>query len=174
MTTSDPIQFERMLNISFDKMLEILPEVTQTALNVGANIIKENVKQSFMTKVPAATRPIRQQVINGSYNVTGGDTMLDAVRQTKVDPIRNTAAVHILGAGEKGSGQFIARFYEGGTKPRYAKHFRGTTLKKKRFTGQIPAYNFFIPTAEASVNEAAQVMGSIFDKKITEALNNGQ
>lgn len=173
MTTSDPIQFERELNIPFDRMIEILPEVTQKALNVGAYIIKENVKQAFMTKVPAATRPIRQQIINGSYYVTKGDSMVDAVRQSKADMIRNTTRVHILGTNEKGSGQFIARFYEGGTKERYSKHIKGATLKKKHYTGRIQAYNFFIPTAEASINEAAQVMGDIFDRNITEALNNG-
>ena len=174
MTTSDPTIFERELDISFERMAQILPDITSTALNVGAYIIKDKVKGALASKVPNATRPIRKQTINGKYEITGNDTLIDAVRQGKFDRMTNSTKVHILGANKKGSGQFITRFFEAGTKARQAKTYKGKKLKTPRATGQLGAYNFFVPTVESTLPEAINIMQEVLDNKITQALENGQ
>ena len=132
------------------------------------------MKSAFISKVPGATKPLRAQKINGSYQISGGDRLVDAVRQGRFDSMTNSTKVHILGGREKGAGTFIARFFDSGTKERYAKKYNGVQLKKKRFTGRIKTNDFFVPAVEAALPEALSTMEQIIDKKIDAVMNNGQ
>lgn len=169
---NDTQVIERELNVSFDRMAVILPDIEKTVLNVGANILKRKVQESFIAKMPSAGRPVRQQSI-GSYKITTNEPLVNAVRQSSPDTLRKTTKVHILGANKSGSSQFIARFYENGTQDRYHTKIKGKTLKKKRWIGKLTGYHFFLPTVQAELNAAAEVMGQVYTKKLDEELNNG-
>ncbi len=169
---NDTQVIERELNVSFDKMAVILPDIEKTILNVGANILKRKVQESFIAKMPSASRPVRQQSI-GSYKITTNEPLVDAVRQSSPDMSRRTTKVHILGENKSGSSQFIARFYENGTKDRYQTKIKGKTLKKKRWIGKLTGYHFFLPTIQSELTTATEVMGQVYTKKLDEELNNG-
>lgn len=158
---------EQDLNISFDKMAIIAPDLERTALNVGAYKLKEAVKSSFVQKFPSASRPVRPQSI-GQYKITKSEPLEDAVRQTTYK--YNTVKVHILGKGEKGSPLFIARFYEDGTKERYAKTYKGKPLKKKRRLGALHGYKFFRPTVDEQLEDVTKLIGEVYEHKIEEVL----
>lgn len=169
---NDTTMIQRQLNVSFDKMAVILPDIEKTCLNVGANILKEKVQSSFTSKMPSASRPVRNQTI-GTYKITTSEPLVDAVRQSKVDNAAKSTKVHILGANKSGSSQFIARFYENGTKDRYQTKIKGKTLKKKRWLGKLTDYHYFMPTVQSEIAGVASVMGSIYSRKIDRVLNDG-
>lgn len=160
------------INMSFDRMAVEIPKMENKALNTGAYYLKEQVKSAFVSKMPTATRPVRNQTVSGGYKITSGEALIDAVRQSKVHG--NTTTVHILGAGGKGSPLFIARFYELGNfrkSPRYQKTYRGKKLKKKKRLGDLPAYHFFGPTVDQYLNNTLKIMGNVFEKYIGRYLN---
>lgn len=163
------------INATFERMEVIIPYIEKKTLNVGANYLKEQVKEAFASKMPAATRPIRHQVGMRGYKINAGDTLLDAVRQSKVKG--NTAKVHILGSNASGSGQFIARFYEDGTfkhSPRYQKTYKGKRLKKKKDLGSLTGLHFFRPTIDQQLERAIELMGRVYEAQIDNTINNGQ
>lgn len=161
-------QLEQYLNASFEKMAVILPDIEHTVLNVGANVLKEKVKEAFVAKMPSAARPVRQQTING-YKVTSQEPLVDAVRQSREK--NNTVKVHILGANKPGSSNFIARFYEDGTNPRIQTKIKGKKLKKSRNLKTLPGYRFFRPTIESEISNAAKIMQQVYTNKLNNILN---
>lgn len=169
---NDTMAIERQLNVSFDKMAVILPNIETTALNVGANMLKESVKSSFVTKMPSSTKPVRTQKIN-TYLVSSNEPLVAAVRQSKVDHAAKSVKVHILGANKPGSSNFIARFYENGTRERYQTKIKGKRLAKKRWIGRLKDYHYFMPTVQSEIGNVGRVMGDIYARKIDKALNNG-
>lgn len=99
---------------------------------------KKAAKSSLLSAVPGANKP--------SPNFS--DTLLDAVRST-VKNKRNLwddtiyGRIHIMGSRAKDSGTYRTRFFEGGTITRFAKTYRGKTLKKPRNLGNIKPTSFF-------------------------------
>ena len=141
---------DKDLNVTFDKMAAAVHDIEESSLNVGAYYLKEKVKDSFTSKFPNATKPVRQSKYKN-----------------------NTVKVHILGAGESGSPLFIARFYEEGTKERFARTYKGQKLKKKRSLGSIKAYRFFLPTVNEQLDETTKRIGQVYENQIDRIFNNG-
>lgn len=160
------------MDITFDRMGEAVYDIERTALNVGAYYLKEKVKESFVSNFPNASKPVRQQTVSRGYKITKEQPLVDAVRQSSYK--NNTVKVHILGAGESGSPLFMARFYEEGTKERYAKTYKGQKLKKKRRLGSISGYKFFLPTVEEQLDATTEQIGQVYENQIDRIFNHGQ
>lgn len=123
---------------------------TQAVQSVAYQL-KENTKEKFLRKLPAADGSKRTK--ESKYS----DVLLDAVRQASTrqsaslsDTTVGRTFVHVLGTRDSGSGTFRARFFEGGTK-RDGKqriqplNFFGETLSafspdRTRLTKQLAKY----------------------------------
>ena len=146
----------------------IVHDIERDALNVGAYQLKEKVKENFIAKFPNATKPVRPQTITGGYKLNKSQPLVDAVRQSRYK--NNTVKVHVLGAHEANSPLFIARFYEDGTKDRYARTYKGKKLKKKRWLGKIDGYKYFKPTVEEQLDSVTEVIGEVYEHKLDQFL----
>ena len=160
------------LNVSFDRMAVMVHDIERSCLNAGAYYLKEKVREAFISKFPAATKPVRQQTVSNGYKITKEQPLVDAVRQSKY--ANNTVKVHILGAGEAGSPLFMARFYEAGTQERYAKTIHGRKLSKPRRLGQLTGYHYFMPTVEQNLDQATNIIGQVYEHKIDTVFKDGQ
>ena len=148
------------IDITIDTMKKEMPDVERSMLYAGAFLIKDKAKEEFVRKLPAATKS------NPKYN----DTLLDAIRLTKIDG--GTITIHTLGSRDSSSGTYRARFFEGGTKDRYQKTRNGNKLKKKKFIGKISPLNFFGTAVQTMEGQAFSTMQKILDNYI-ESKNNG-
>ncbi len=112
--------------------------------------LTNKTKSNLVQKIPSANRKIRPFTVRGSKYATNGDSLLDAVRRSihkKGDTILE-GTVHIMGSKDKGSGTFITRFFEGGTKIR--------RTKTKGLRGMIRPLNFFnsaVTNVNSKINE---------------------
>lgn len=168
MTNNISIEFDSLIK-KFETMSDEIDEIGKKALNVGAYELKTKVKSAFASKMPTATKPVRQQSIKG-YAVSSGEPLIDAVRQTKVS--NGHTKVHILGAGQPHSSLFIARFYENDTKTRYQKSFKGKKLKKPRKLGKLEGKHFFMPTVDEQVQSTMDIIYDVIENKTEQILNN--
>ena len=102
-----------------------------------------------------------------------GDSILDAPRITKLQDRYDgelEIKVHVLGSTRDDSQTYRFRFLEAGTKPRYAKTFRGKPLQKSRYLGQITGRRYF-DNARRSV-DVENIYLETFSKAV-ENINNG-
>jgi len=159
------------LDVTFDRMAAMVHDIERSCLNSGAYYLKEKVKESFTSKFPSSTKPVRQQTISRGYRLTKEQPLVDAVRQSKY--ANNTVKVHVLGAGESGSPLFIARFYEDGTQERYAKTIHGRKLSKPRRLGKLDGYHYFMPTVQENLDQATEIIGQVYEHKIDTVFKNG-
>lgn len=149
---------------NFNRMTHILPDLCVKALNTGAYIIKESIKSVFVQKMPAAARPFKvPATTKGGYQITKPDRLVDAVMQSKAKTTHVTISVR---GNESGSPLFIARMYDGVTKERYAKTYKGKPLKKKRYLGVVGGINYFAPGVQAGESEAYDAMQRIYENYI--------
>lgn len=151
------------LNQFLEDYTDIVHKATQSALRKGIRVMKDAALQGLDSSgIDIGTNP--------KYN----DTLREGIRTTG---IRNDDSiyVHILGTRQTGSGTFRLRFFEGGTKDRYAKTYKGKPLKKKRHLGKIPQgkYSFFESSVMASQNSAISTFNEQLNKYIENAWNNG-
>lgn len=126
----------------------------------------EQTKQNMLAAVPRAGQPIRPMKRKGSTYATKGDSMLDALRRSihkKGDNIIE-GTVHIMGSRDIGSGTFITRFFEGGTKVRMEGRGKG---KKKKSHGKLNAYKFF----SNAVNQANSMIDQLLMQSLEETIN---
>lgn len=157
----------QQMNVTFERMSVILPDIEHSALKSGAMSLKEKVKEAFISKLPSASRPIQHP-----YKNYQGTALVEGVRQSKVDEKYNTVKVHILGS--KGQDMtWITRMYEYPTQERYTKTFKGKKLKTKRRTGHLQGYHFFIPTVQTELSNVTQHMAAVCENKINKVLGNG-
>lgn len=129
----------------------------QAALYSGANVLKTQTRSNLISQLPAA------QNSNPNYS----DTLVDAIRNTHTEG--DVITVHILGTKEKTSGTYRTRFFEGGTKDRYQKTYRGIPLKKKKYIGRIQPLNFFSSAIASSEAQIYNAMEGIINNLITNA-----
>lgn len=105
---------------------------------------------------------------------TGGkgryiDKMTDAVRRSGANGMYDeeiSAIVHIMGTQASSSGTFRARFFEKGTKERYAQTYKGQPLRKPRYIGQIrPNYYF-----KAANDQLSSQLDRIYAEEINKTI----
>ena len=162
--TDNGITISGDLNWSFDRMAREMPKIEESALKSGAYMLKELEKESLVSKMPAATKPVRVQTIRG-YKVDSQEPLTEAIRQSKTK--NGKVKVHALGSGKKGSSTFIARFYEEVTKPRYAKTYKGKPLKKKRYAGTVGGTHFFSSALSAYMDQVIQHISNIITNRLS-------
>lgn len=172
-------QLTYALDATFDKMAQELEPIEKDVLNVGAYYLKGKVKESFMSRMPSATKPVHSQLYKGKrspdgYQISSNEPLIEAVRQTSPNLANRTTKIHILGSGKPNSSTFMARFFEHGTEPRYATRYKGKRMKKKRSTGRIRPYDFFESTVSSNMDGARDVMGEVYENKVNNILKDGQ
>lgn len=117
-----------------------IPTVSTKALRAGGAILKQGVKDEFVSRMPAAARPFKGGTTKNGYKLNAGEKLVDAVRQTKSDP---TSVTIYVGKGGSNSPLFISQMYNVQTKDRYTKTYRGIKLKKKKYVGKVGGLNYF-------------------------------
>lgn len=137
------------------QMEKQMPGIQKQALYAAAKVLRDAAKQKMIVDFPASTHT------NSKFK----DTIADAVRMTKVD--ESEVTVHVMGTRDKGSRTFIARFFEKGTKKRYAKTFKGRKLKKKRALGKIKELRFFRKAVDSNMQQAFKRMEEVFSQRIS-------
>lgn len=153
---NDAIQF-------LEDFTDIVHKAKAGALRKGANVIKTKAQQSL------ASTGVQYTKRNPRYS----DTLKDAIRTTKIRE-DNTIGIHILGSKAKTSGTYRLRFFENGTKERFATTYKGQPLKKKRRLGRIKAYKFFESAVTSSQSQAQKAIAEQLTKQIDKAWNNYQ
>lgn len=147
------------INRSIEEVLKTMSRAESSALKKGANVIKKNTKSAF-----------RKTGIKDIQNEKYSDRLIDAIRTSKV---RNgEITVHIMGSRSSTSGTYRTRFFEGGTKERFQKTYKGRPLDKPRKLGKIDAYNFFNTALISSDQEVQKAMDDQLKKYIERAWNN--
>lgn len=146
------VQISGDLAISLKSLETEFPRYARAALFAGAASLKNDIKQTFQTRLPAATRK------NPKYN----DVLTDAVRNTTT--LGDEITVHILGANRPGGGAYRARFFENGTDERFQLSRNGKKLKKKKSIGRIEPLHFFSDSVSSGGPKAIQKMEQIMDR----------
>lgn len=146
---------ETTIETNADKVFDQFREFTvkemrktlKSAVGTAANKLKGATKKLFRAALPMAKHH------NPKYN----DTLLDAVRRSKVEETKGGeiyTKVHIMGVKSTGSGTFRARFFEKGT---------GTRQTRKGYNrGSIKPLNYFADANAAFLQE--------YDKTLNDAL----
>lgn len=145
------------LNKSIDYLEYFGKEYFQKALRAGASVLKKQTRYNLSSALPKSSE----------HNPRFSDTLLDAIRNSKTEG--DVITVHILGTRQKGSGTYRTRFFEGGTKERYQKTYRGVPLKKKRFLGRIKPLYFFSSAIVETENQIYEAMEPVINELITNA-----
>ena len=124
------------------KLKDIAPKEIDKAIRKGMRKglqqHRKKVINNLKTSITKATKR------NPLYT----DRLVDAVRiRAKNDRDSQSGVIigkiHVMGSNKKGSGTFRTRFFEGGTKERYQKTYKGRPLRKKRYIGKLNAKYFF-------------------------------
>jgi len=161
---------------TFDEMVSELPDVLTKSLSTAGYILKESVKESFATRMPAANRPFRTTTpkgkpvtSKGGYQITVPDKLVDAAKQSK----KNESHVTVfMGSGKSHSPLFIARMYENDSKPRYVKTRNGKKLNPRKYVGKLTGVHYWDSGISAGENEALEAMERIISKNLENTLNN--
>lgn len=149
---------------SFDRLIKEMPELCNDALNVGAYIIKDSIKNIFGSRMPAANRPFKVPATSkGGYKITKPDRLVDAVMQSRAKTDHVTISVR---GNDSGSPLFIARMYDRGSRDRYVRTNKGKRLKTPRYVGSIDGINYFNPGISQGEDAAYRAMQNIFEKHI--------
>ncbi len=93
------------------------------------------------------------------------DRLIDAVKVSKIDRDETGqlyGKIHVMGTRKKGSGTYRARFFEDGTKERFAKTYKGKPLKKQRRLGKIEPTFYF----KSSTNGLQSRVNDSIDKEL--------
>ena len=143
-----------------DAVSKVMARAESAALRKGAQVLKKNTKSNLTsTGIRIGINPLYI------------DKLSDGVMSSKVK--EGSIIVHIMGTRKKGSGTFRLRFFEGGTKERYQKTWKGKKLKVPRRLGHIKAYGFFNSAVSSSTDEVMKAMDEQLTKYIQKAWNNG-
>lgn len=135
------------------------PKIERQAVYAGARILRDAAKRQMLIDFPKAA----------SKNSNYVDTISDAVMMSKMDGTGVT--VHVLGHRGKGSQTYKARFFEKGTKDRYAKSWKGKRLKKKRYMDRIKDLRFFRKAVTSNQQKALDKIKEVFEDRLSEIFN---
>lgn len=124
-------------------------QVFRTAMNKALGIVKKQT----LANLRSVIEPDKID-----YKDEWGNSFKNGIT-TKVYRNNKSGVIHIMK-------NFKMRFFELGTKVRYAETWRGKKLKKERKTGQIKAHHFF---SNAKKQTETQVFDSI-EKLLTDSI----
>lgn len=143
-------------------LFDVLPDIEKKCLNTAAYIIKKDIKDTLVQKMPAAGRPF---VVKYSKNgktpyITDPEPMVEGIKQSAVR--NNTAVISARGSDAHKSG-YLTRMYEHDSKVRKQK----TTGRK---LGKLTGVHYFETGLNTSLIPAEEAMQRIYENKITETL----
>ena len=148
------------IGAGIDAVSKVMSRAESAALRKGAQLLKKNTKSNLTsTGIRIGINPLYI------------DKLSDGVMSSKVK--EGSIVVHVMGTRKKGSGTFRLRFFEGGTKERYQKTWKGKKLRVPRRLGHIKAYGFFNSALSSSTDEVMKAMDEQLTKYIEKAWNNG-
>lgn len=154
---------------SFDRMVNELPKITTKALSTAGYILKDAVRDEFISRMPAAGRTFKTPATSkGGYKITRNDVLADAVRQSKADEGHVTV---FMGGRESGSPLFISRMYNKDSKERYQRTFKGQKLKTKRRLGSLTGVHYWDPGIARGYNEAMKAINRIISSRLEKTFN---
>lgn len=148
------------LSTSIEDVMKVMPRAERSALSKAASVLKKHIRNSMNNAMSAARKR------SPKYT----DRLIDAIRSTKFKD--GAITVHIMGTRKTGSGTFRTRFFEKGTKDRYAKTYKGKPLKKPRYLGKIKPLRFFAQAVSSSKTEVSDTIQNQLDKYIRQAWRN--
>lgn len=149
---------------SFDEMVSELPDMLTKSLSTAGYILKESVKQSFGSKMPAAARPFKVPATSkGGYVISKPDMLVEAARQSKKDPQHVTV---FMGGREPHSPLFIAKMYDQGTRERHVKTKKGVKLAYPKKVGHLTGVNYWDPGITQGEQEAYGAIERIITKNL--------
>lgn len=152
------------LNGNFEQMIQEVPLITKKALDTAAYVLKDSVKQTFASRMPAAARPFKVPATSSrGYKITKPDMLIDAARQASANAQRTKV---FMGGREKGSPLFIARMYNEGTKERKVKTRNGIKLARPRKVGQLTGVHYWDVGISTGEPQAMQVIDNIISNAI--------
>lgn len=147
----------------FSKFSELtsseMSKAVKRALNKAAVQLQNQTKSNLSSLIKSDTGG------NGKFN----DKLIDGVRRNSVRGYYDTelsAVVHIMGTQTSGSGTYRLRFFEKGTKERYAKTYKGQPLKKPRYLGAIRPKWFFRSANQTIEPQLERIYMEEIDKTI--------
>ena len=142
----DASQVEKMFSeLDFKKRKTVYRRATKNALDI--------VKKQALQNLKGVIKPS----MIGKKDKWGNSFRTGIV--TKVYNDSTSGVIHIMQ-------NFKMKFFEMGTKARYATTHKGYSLRKSRYTGKIKASNFF---SNARKQKESEVFNSI-DRLITESI----
>ena len=151
---------------SIRELQEEMPEIEKKALNVGANVLKQSLKEEIITRWPAAGRAFRPRT--GGYATSPKPIAESGTKQSKV----NAGKVKIIaGLGGSGEAGYLLKMYEHDSKPRYQKKIKGKTLKRPRYIGKLTGLQYFDSGIRAGEEEAYEAMERIIFSRIKQILD---
>ena len=160
--TQSNIHMYDILEDQIDELFDILPEIEKKCLNVGAYIIKKDMKEALVTRMPAAGRPfIVKYSKNGkSPYITDSEPMVEGIRQSSVKG--NRAAISARGSGAHKSG-YLVKMYEHDSIERKQK----STGRK---LGKLTGVRYFQTGQQTGIPKAFEAMQTIYENMVTKTL----
>jgi HK97 gp10 family phage protein len=163
--------FETNIEEVFSQFAEMtgkeMSKAVKRALNKAAAQLQTQTKSNLSGVLKSDTSG------HGKFN----DKMRDAVRRVGAKGYYDeelSAVVHIMGTQTSGSGTYRVRFFEKGTKERYAKTYKGQPLKKPRYLGAIKPAWFFRSANQTIEPQLERIYIEEIDKTIQKINNNKQ
>lgn len=147
--------FEKFASLSKIEMTKAM----KSAIKYGAQTLRKQTKANASAGILT-----KNNHPNDGYN---GDSILDAPRVGRFNDEDGEdlyQIVHVLGTRKSDSQTYRFRFLEGGTKDRYARTYKGQSLKKPRYLGRITPRYFF----RNAQSEVFPQMDRIFLEKINQ------
>ena len=140
---------------------EEMPDIEKKALNVGAYILKQALKEEIIVRWPAAGRPFRPRT--GGYATSTKPIAESGTRQSKVNAGKTKV---IAGLGARSEAGYLLKMYEHDSRPRYQKSIKGKPLSRPRYIGKLTGLNYFDPGIRSGEEEAYEAMERIIFSRI--------
>ena len=153
-----------VLDDKLHDLFDILPDIETKCLNTAAYIIKKDIKDTLVTRMPAAGRPfvVKYSKSGKTPYITDPEPMVEGIRQSSVKG--NSVVVSARGSGAHKSG-YLTKMYEHDSKERKQK----TTGRK---LGKLTGVHYFETGLNTSLIPAEEAMQRIYENRITETLEN--
>lgn len=160
--TKSNVQVYEVLDEKLNELFDALPEIETKCLNVGAYIIKEEMKRELITRMPAAGRPFKVKISkSGKQNyITSPQPMTEGIKQSA----KRGNSVAISTRSDAHTAGYLVKMYEHDSKPRKQK----TTGRK---LGKLTGVHYFQTGQQVGIPEAFAAMQRVYENRINTIIN---
>ena len=149
---------------------EVFAKFQRLTIKEMEKALKSGLRAGLRSLQKQAKSNLRKDVKNvNKRNPKFNDTLSQGVRVTKIKTDKDgniVGYVSITSSKKHNSGSYRLVFFEGGTKPRYAKSYNGNRLKKRAYRGKITATHFFSNAQKQIKNQFDKIMLANVNKAI--------